>query len=110
MRRRGGFIRSGPRRPCPPRSGCTLLTTSSTRIAEGRRCAAEMESLHRCSAFCLHALKNLASRLSLVVQNAEAHRDDPAFWKSVMLTVADTVKKMMALMSKLSLKTARQGV
>ena len=86
------------------------MLLSHTRLAEERRGAAEMEALHRFSAFCLHDLKNLASRLSLVVQNAEAHRDDPAFWKSVMLTVADTVKKMMALMSKLSLKTARQGV
>jgi len=86
------------------------MLLSHTRLAEERRGAAEMEALHRFSAFCLHDLKNLASRLSLVVQNAEAHRDDPAFWKSVMLTVADTVKKMMALMSKLSLKTAHQGV
>jgi len=45
-----------------------------------------------------------------VVQNAEGHGDDPAFRESTMRTVAGTVKKMMALMTKLSLKVAHPGV
>jgi putative PEP-CTERM system histidine kinase len=85
-----------------------LLT--HVRLAEERRGAAELEALHRFSAFCLHDLKNLAARLSLVVQNAEGHGDDPAFWESTMRTVASTVKKMMTLMTKLSLKVAHPGV
>ena len=35
------------------------------RLAEERRAAAELEALHRFSAFCMHDLKNLAARLSL---------------------------------------------
>lgn len=73
------------------------------RLAEDRQGAAELEALHRFSAFCLHDLKNLAARLSLVAQNAELHGQDPGFQKSAMRTVADTAKKMTTLMSKLSL-------
>lgn len=73
------------------------------RLAEDRQGSAELEALHRFSAFCLHDLKNLAARLSLVAQNAELHGQDPAFQESAMRTVADTAKKMTTLMSKLSL-------
>jgi putative PEP-CTERM system histidine kinase len=74
-------------------------------LAEERQAAAELEALHRFSIFCLHDLKNLAARLSLVAQNAEEHGRDPAFQESAMRTVADTAEKMAALMSKLSLKS-----
>jgi signal transduction histidine kinase len=64
-----------------------------------------LEALHRFSVFCLHDLKNLAARLSLVAQNAEHHGHDPAFQESALRTVADTARKMTGLMSKLSLKS-----
>ena len=78
---------------------------SHANLAEERQAAAELEALHRFSVFCLHDLKNLAARLSLVAQNAENHGKDPAFQESAMRTVADTAKKMTTLMSKLSLKS-----
>jgi putative PEP-CTERM system histidine kinase len=74
-------------------------------LTEERRASLELEALHRFSVFCLHDLKNLAARLSLVAQNAEQHGRDPAFQESAMRTVKDTALKMTALMSKLSLKT-----
>jgi putative PEP-CTERM system histidine kinase len=80
-----------------------LLSHAS--LAEERRASAELEALHRFSVFCLHDLKNLAARLSLVAQNAEVHGKDPAFQDSAMRTVADTAHKMATLMSKLSLKS-----
>jgi putative PEP-CTERM system histidine kinase len=78
---------------------------SHTSLAEERQAAAELEALHRFSVFCLHDIKNLAARLSLVAQNAERHGHDPAFQESALRTVADTARKMMGLMSKLSLKS-----
>jgi putative PEP-CTERM system histidine kinase len=78
---------------------------SHANLAEERQAAAELEALHRFSVFCLHDLKNLAARLSLVGQNAENHGKDPAFQESAIRTVTDTAKKMTALMSKLSLKS-----
>lgn len=80
-----------------------LLSHAS--LAEERQASAELEALHRFSVFCLHDLKNLAARLSLVAQNAERHGHDPAFQESSLRTVADTAKKMTSLMSKLSLKS-----
>lgn len=77
---------------------------SHARLADERQASAELEALHRFTVFCLHDLKNLAARLSLVAQNAEHHGDDPAFIKSVMRTVTDTSGKMTTLMSKLSTK------
>lgn len=74
-------------------------------LAEERQAAAELEALHRFSVFCLHDLKNLAARLSLVAQNAERHGHDPAFQESALRTVSDTAKKMTGLMTKLSLKS-----
>ena len=77
-------------------------------LTEDRRASVELEALHRFSVFCLHDLKNLAARLSLVAQNAEQHGRDPAFQDSAMRTVKDTAVKMTALMSKLSLKSMTQ--
>lgn len=75
---------------------------SHAQLAEERRAAVQLEALHRFSAFCLHDLKNLTARLSLVAQNAAVYGQDPAFQQSAMQTVAGTVQKMMALMAKLS--------
>ena len=74
-------------------------------LAEERQAAAELEALHRFSVFCLHDLKNLAARLSLVAQNAKNHGKDPAFQESAMRTVTDTANKMTTLMSKLSMNS-----
>lgn len=81
----------------------TLLSHAG--LADERQAWAELEALHRFSVFCLHDLKNLAARLSLVAQNLEQHGHDPAFQESALRTVADTAKKMTGLMTKLSLKS-----
>jgi putative PEP-CTERM system histidine kinase len=75
------------------------------RLAEERQALAELEALHRFSVFCMHDLKNLAARLSLVAQNAQRHGSNPEFQESAMRTVADTSQKMALLMSKLSQKS-----
>jgi putative PEP-CTERM system histidine kinase len=78
------------------------MLVSLAELAEERRAASELEALHRFSAFCLHDIKNLAARLSLVIQNGEVYGDDPAFQQSAMRTVSTTVQKMTALITKLS--------
>lgn len=84
-----------------------LLSNAS--LAEERQASAELEALHRFSVFCLHDLKNLAARLSLVAQNAQQHGSNPAFQESAMRTVTDTAQKMAMLMSKLSRKSIAPG-
>ena len=83
---------------------------SHANLAEERRASAELEALHRFSVFCLHDLKNLAARLSLIAQNVENHGRDPAFQESAMRTVSDTAKKITALVSKLSLKSVKPAL
>jgi len=75
---------------------------SHAKLADERRAAAGVEALNQLSAFCIHDLKNLAARLSLVVQNAQVYGKDPAFQMSAMRAMAKTVDKMMALIAKLS--------
>ena len=78
---------------------------SHATLSQERQASVELEALHRFSAFCLHDLKNLAARLSLIAQNVVNHGRDPAFQESAMRTVADTAKQITALISKLSLKS-----
>ncbi|MCP9450512.1 MAG: PEP-CTERM system histidine kinase PrsK [Nitrospira sp.] len=71
-------------------------------LMEERQAMAELEALHRFSVFCLHDIKNLAARLSLIAQNAEHHGKNPAFQAAALKAVQDTARKMTDLISKLS--------
>ena len=79
----------------------TMLLTK-VRLMEERSAAAEWEALHRFSAFYIHDLKNLASGLSLVAQNAEVYGHDQEFQSSAMRTIGHTAQRMMGLIGKLS--------
>lgn len=63
---------------------------------------AKWEAVHKFSGFYLHDLKNLASSLSMVVQNAEHYGHDPEFQASVMRTVRNTSQRIIELMATLA--------
>ncbi len=63
---------------------------------------AKWEAVHKFSGFYLHDLKNLASSLSMVAQNAEQYGHDPEFQASAMRTVRHTSQGIMDLMAKLA--------
>jgi len=71
-------------------------------LVEERSVTAKWEAVHKFSGFYLHDLKNLASSLSMVVQNADQYGDDPEFQASAMRTVRTTSQRMMDLMTKLA--------
>ncbi|GJL64750.1 MAG: histidine kinase [Nitrospirales bacterium] len=79
-----------------------LLTQA--KLMDEQRASAEWEAVHKFSAFYLHDLKNLASGLSLVSQNAEMYGHDQEFQTSAMRTIGKTVQRMMALIGKLSIQ------
>jgi putative PEP-CTERM system histidine kinase len=79
------------------------------RLAEERHAAAELDALSRLAAFCLHDLKNLTGRLSLVAQNAAKHGDDPTFRESAMGTVQRTAVEMGDLIGRLSRRSPALG-
>ena len=73
------------------------LEEAASALAEAR----QFEGFNRLSAFVIHDLKNLVAQLSLVVCNAEKHRDNPEFMRDVITTVDHAVGKMNGLMSQL---------
>lgn len=64
--------------------------------------ARQFESYTRMSTFMVHDLKNLISQLSLILANAERHKDNPEFQADMLETVDFSVKKMKLLLQKLS--------
>jgi putative PEP-CTERM system histidine kinase len=64
--------------------------------------ARQFESFNRMSTFIVHDLKNLACQFSLLLKNAETHRDNPEFQADVMETLDHSVQKMQSLLQKLA--------
>jgi putative PEP-CTERM system histidine kinase len=66
--------------------------------------ARKFESFNRMTAFVVHDLKNLVAQLSLVLRNAERHKDNPEFQADMLETVAHVESKMRGLMVQLQEK------
>jgi putative PEP-CTERM system histidine kinase len=80
-------------------SAAALLNLS---LSERLVTAKEMEAFQSVSTFFVHDLKNLASRLSLTLQNLPAHYDDPAFRKDLLRVISQSVENIDAMCSRLS--------
>jgi putative PEP-CTERM system histidine kinase len=63
--------------------------------------ARKFHAFNRMSAFVVHDLKNLVAQLSLMLKNAERHRDNPEFQRDMLTTVEHVVGRMNALMLQL---------
>src|SRR5471030_3136404 len=74
--------------------------------ADNLAVARQFESYNRMSAFIVHDVKNLVSQLSLLLVNAERHKDHPDFQDDMLATLAHSVDKMKLLLHKLSRATA----
>lgn len=64
--------------------------------------ARQFESFNRMSTFVVHDLKNLIAQLSLLLLNAEKHKNNPEFQKDMLETVDLSVQKMKLLLHKLA--------
>ena len=73
------------------------------RLSERLRQTRELEAFQAMSAFFMHDLKNLASKLSLVTQNLPVYMDDPDFRTDALRTISQSVTKINAMSSRLSL-------
>ncbi len=67
--------------------------------------AKEMEAFQTLSAFFTHDLKNLASMLSLTMQNLPANYDNPEFRKDALRVISDSVGKMNEMCGRLATVT-----
>jgi putative PEP-CTERM system histidine kinase len=63
--------------------------------------AKEAEAFKSFSTFLLHDLKNFASTLSLIAQNAGRHQDNPEFQRDAFLSILETAEKMKRLCNNL---------
>jgi len=63
--------------------------------------ARKFDAFNRMSAFVVHDLKNLVAQLSLMLKNAERHRDNAEFQRDMLATVEHVVDRMNGLMLQL---------
>jgi putative PEP-CTERM system histidine kinase len=70
---------------------------NARRLAESR----QFEGFNRLTAFMMHDLKNLAAQQSLLLQNADRHRNNPAFVDDMITTVASAVSRTTRLLAQL---------
>ena len=80
------------------------------RLAEQLHKAKALEALQMMSAFFMHDLKNLGSKLSLVTQNLPLHFDNPEFRKDAIQSVTQSVAKINNMCNQLSLLSERLEV
>ncbi len=64
------------------------------RMAEELSRVRQREAWNTMSSFVLHDVKNAASMLSLIRQNAKGHLDDPEFQKDLLDAIDDALKRM----------------
>jgi putative PEP-CTERM system histidine kinase len=69
--------------------------------------AKEAEAFQTLSTFFIHDLKNLASMLSLTMQNLPANYNNPVFRKDTLRVISESVSKMNAMCNQLSVLTRK---
>ncbi len=63
--------------------------------------ARQFDDFNRRIAFVMHDIKNLASQLSLLARNAQAHADNPAFREDMLVTLRTGSERLNALLARL---------
>jgi len=74
-----------------------LRHEQTERLAEAR----QFDAFNKLAAYVMHDLKNLIAQQSLVVKNAEKHKDNPAFVDDAIQTITNSVARMNTLLRKL---------
>jgi putative PEP-CTERM system histidine kinase len=72
------------------------------KYSERLRVMRQMETFQTISAFFVHDLKNLASTLSLTLQNLPIHFDNPEFREDALRTISHSVNKINNMCGRLS--------
>jgi len=75
---------------------------SNARLFEETMRAGELQAFHRLSSFMMHDLKNSTAMLSMVVQNARQHFQNPEFQKDAMQTITAAVARMEKMINSLT--------
>ena len=78
-------------------AGILAQAVDARRLAEAR----QFEGFNQLTAFLMHDLKNLAAQQSLLLQNAERHKHNPAFVDDMLTTVENSVHRISRLLEQL---------
>ncbi len=80
------------------------------RLSDELSQAREMEMMGKISSFVIHDLKNLVSSLSLMVQNAADHINNPDFQQDMLHALGSTVGRMQGLIARLKNLREKEGL
>jgi putative PEP-CTERM system histidine kinase len=80
----------------------TAVHILNVKLFENLGKAKEMEAFQNMSTFFVHDMKNLASTLSLFLQNLPLHRDNPEFSKDIFAMISGSVNKIQNMCTRLS--------
>jgi len=69
--------------------------------------ARNLEAFNARFAFVVHDIKNIVSQLSLMLRNADKHKDNPEFQDDLVATVGHSVEKMREMLGQLRLERER---
>lgn len=85
-------------------AGVLAQQQSSDRLAEGR----QFQAYSRLTSFLMHDLKNVAAQQSLVVKNAEKHKNNPKFIDDAFATIDHSVKRVNRLIAQLAERNRKE--
>ncbi len=114
-----GFIAVGKENPGTPygKDDIDLLSAiasqssaalMSARFAQELAANKEIDAFNRMSAYVLHDLKNAAGNLSLILQNAPKHMENPDFQQDMLETVSETLARIDKVMGRLGSMPAKE--
>jgi len=79
----------------------SIATIQGLRLADQLVVARELAAIGKVSTFVLHDLKNQVSGLSLLMENAAEHMENPEFQQDMLETIDNTVTNMKSLITRL---------
>lgn len=82
-----------------------VLSQASDELSTAR----QFEAYSRLSAFIIHDLKNLVAQVSLLVKNAEKHKNNPEFIDDAIDTLENVVVKMQKLVNQLRQRNVKDN-
>jgi putative PEP-CTERM system histidine kinase len=83
-------------------AGCQAATyLAQAQASEALARSKQFESFNKMSAFVVHDLKNLVAQLSLLLRNAERHKNNPDFQEDMLGTIDASVNKMNRILMQL---------
>ena len=86
------------------------LSIINFRLSEELAETREIAAVAKISSFVIHDLKNLASSLSLLLDNAEEYIGDPEFQNDMIDATRNTLSKMKGLIQKLKMIPEKQSL